>query len=147
MKVYKNFTKLFLCLSIVAIVSIFSASCSDQGGTVSSPPAGNTGTSNGDRTAAPAPTPDLMATGRKLYVDNCAICHKVSGKGGKIEIEGRSISPDDLTSDKIKKMADDRIYGYVFNGIPDEGMPAFKEKLSEAEIREVVRYIRAELQK
>ncbi|MBK9153107.1 MAG: cytochrome c [Chloracidobacterium sp.] len=88
-----------------------------------------------------------MATGRKLYADNCAICHKESGKGGKVEIEGRSISPDDLTGEKIKKMPDDRIYKYIFDGIADEGMPAFKDKLSEAEIREVVRYIRSELQK
>lgn len=110
--------------------------------------------SSGQNNSSPPPSSpvaqppvDLMATGRKLYTDNCAICHKESGKGGKVEIEGRSISPDDLTGEKIKKMPDDRIYKYIFDGIADEGMPAFKDKLSEAEIREVVRYIRSELQK
>lgn len=94
-----------------------------------------------------APTADLMAQGRKLYSDNCAACHKEDGKGGKITIEGKSINPDDLTSAKIKAFTDDKIYGYIHNGIEDEGMPAFKDNLSEAEIREVVRYVRAELQK
>ena len=88
-----------------------------------------------------------MAQGRKLYTDNCAGCHKEDGRGGKIEIEGKSIDPDDLTSEKIKSFSDEKIYGYVYRGIEDEGMPAFKDKLSEAEIREVVRYVRSEIQK
>lgn len=104
--------------------------------------------------STPAPTAsvspaaaDLAAAGRKLYADNCAGCHKEDGKGGKITIEGKSINPDDLTADKIKRMTDDKLYGYVYNGIADEGMPAFKDDLSEAEIREVVRYVRSEIQK
>ena len=133
-----------LGLSIVLMFALLAACTSS--------PAPNSGSNQNNIVVPPAspaiqPPVDLMATGRKLYVDNCAVCHKESGKGGKVEIEGRSINPDDLTSDKIKKMPDDRIYKYIFDGIPDEGMPAFKDKLAEAEIREVVKYIRAELQK
>ena len=95
-------------------------------------------------TAAPE---DILASGRKIYMDNCAGCHKEDGTGGKMEIEGRSIKPDDLTSAKIKSFPDDKIIDYIYNGIEDEGMPAFKDKLSEAEIREVVRYVRAGIQK
>ncbi len=80
-------------------------------------------------------------------MDNCAACHKEDGTGGKIEIEGKSISPDDLTSAKIKAFDDKKITSYIYKGIEDEGMPAFKDKLSEAEIREVVRYVRADIQK
>jgi mono/diheme cytochrome c family protein len=93
------------------------------------------------------PMADQLAAGRKIYTDNCAACHKEDGKGGKIEIEGKSITPDDLTSAKIKAFDDDKIIGYIYKGIEDEGMPAFKDKLSEAEIREVVRYVRAGIQK
>lgn len=93
------------------------------------------------------PSPDVMAEGRKIYMANCAACHKETGKGGKITIEGKSIDPEDLTAAKIKAFPDDKLYGYIFNGIEDEGMPAFKNKLSEAEIREVVRYLRIEIQK
>ena len=114
-------------------------------------PQTNTSSNNTAQTnaspAASAPAVDLMAQGRKLYVDNCAACHKENGRGGKITIDGKSIDPEDLTSEKIKTFPDDKMYRYIHNGIEDEGMPAFKDKLSEAEIREVVRYIRADLQK
>mgnify|MGYP003462753455 FL=1 len=80
-------------------------------------------------------------------MDNCAACHKENGTGGKIEIEGKSINPDDLTTAKIKAFSDDKIIGYIYKGIEDEGMPAFKDKLNEAEIREVVRYVRGGIQK
>ena len=93
------------------------------------------------------PSADLMAEGRSIYTDKCAACHKENGKGGKIEIEGKSIKPEDLTADKIKAMSDDRLYSFIFRGIEDDGMPAFKDDLSEAQIREVVRYMRSELQK
>ena len=108
------------------------------------------------RNATPAPPAtqqpetapvDLMAQGRKLYSDNCAACHKQDGKGGKVTIEGKTINPDDLTSAKIKNLADDKIYGYIYKGIEEDGMPSFKDKLSEAEIREVVKFLRAEIQK
>ena len=95
----------------------------------------------------PAGTIDQIAAGRKIYEANCAGCHKDDGSGGAMEIEGKRINPDDLTSDKIKKFSDEKMLGYIVNGIPDEGMPAFKGKLSEGEMRDVVRYIRAEIQK
>jgi mono/diheme cytochrome c family protein len=90
---------------------------------------------------------DPMAAGRKIYNQNCAACHKVSGTGGKMEFNGKTIDPEDLTSEKIKNTPDDKLYGYIISGFPDDGMPAFKDKLKEPEIREVVRYIRAEIQK
>jgi len=99
-------------------------------------------------TATVAATPvDELAGGRELYKQNCAICHKEEGTGGKMTIEGKTINPDDLTSDKIKKFTDEKIAGYIMNGVVDEGMPAFKEKLSEAQIREVVSYVRRGIQK
>lgn len=133
----KAITLFFSCLMISACASTPTTNESVN----------RTSSATPEATPAVQPSVDLMATGRKLFVDNCAICHKESGKGGKVEIEGRTISPDDLTTQKMKDMPDDKMHRYIFDGIADEGMPAFKEKLSEAEIREVVRYIRAELQK
>ncbi|MDI1243030.1 MAG: cytochrome c [bacterium] len=99
-------------------------------------------------TATVAATPaDELAGGRELYKQNCAICHKEEGMGGKMTIEGKTINPDDLTSDKIKKFTDEKIAGYIANGVIDEGMPAFKDKLSEAQIRDVVAYVRRGIQK
>jgi len=97
--------------------------------------------------SAPATPVDEMAEGGKLFKQNCAICHKEDGSGGKVTIEGRSLDADDLTSAKIKAFSDDKMIGYVYNGVEDEGMPSFKDKLTEAQIREVVRYVRAGIQK
>ena len=47
----------------------------------------------------------------------------------------------------MKKEPDEEYYEYIEEGIPDEGMPSFKDVLKENEIKEVVKYIRAELQK
>jgi mono/diheme cytochrome c family protein len=91
--------------------------------------------------------PDTIEMGRKLYKQTCAACHKESGKGGKMVFEGKTINPDDLTSDKIKHLSDQKIFEYITEGVPDEGMPSFKGRLKEPEIREIVKFIRAELQK
>ena len=111
--------------------------------------AGNavTGNSNSVNKGQNTPPPDMAATGRDLFKKNCAACHKESGKGGKMEFEGKSINPDDLTGDKIKHLSDQKLFEYITDGVPDEGMPSFKGKLKEPEIREIVKYIRAGLQK
>ena len=137
-------SRIFLCLFAFACVAI--ASCA--GGTSNNTATVNT-TNNRTTPATPLPaaTIDELASGRKVYETNCQGCHKETGKGGPVEIEGKKINPDDLTSDKIKGFSDEKILGYIMNGIEDEGMPAFKGKLSEGEMRDVVKFIRVELQK
>ena len=103
--------------------------------------------SNVVATPLPSATLDELASGRKVYEINCANCHKANGTGGPVEIEGKKLNPDNLTSDKIKGFTDEKIIGYIMNGVEDEGMPAFKGKLSEGEIRDVVKYVRTEIQK
>ncbi len=132
--------KIVSLIIVLVLVWSFSA-CGDTQPTVSN------NTAKPASTALPTATVDELARGRKLYSDNCAVCHKESGTGGKIEIEGKNLNVDDLTSEKIKAFADDKIIGYIYNGVPDEGMPAFKDELSEPEIREVVRFVRIGIQK
>ena len=90
---------------------------------------------------------DEIASAKKIYMDNCAKCHKEDGTGGKVVIDGETLKADNLTSENIKKDDDAEIIKYITEGIPDEGMPAFKSRLSDEQIKSVVKYIRADLQK
>ena len=94
----------------------------------------------------PSATIDELASGRKIYSVSCQNCHRENGKGGPTEIEGKKIEPDDLTSAKIKGFSDEKILGYIKNGVEEEGMPAFEGRLSEAEMRDVLKFVRVELQ-
>ena len=112
------------------------------------PPANNTNVNSAAKTPSlPVATVDELASGKKVYETNCMICHRESGTGGRVTIEGKNIKPENLTEDKFKKMADAKLISYIMEGVEDEGMPAFKDKLSEGEMRDVVKYIRTALQK
>ena len=92
------------------------------------------------------PTPDELAVSRDLYKTNCAKCHQDSGKGGKSVVDGRNIDAQDLTTDRMRKRDDDKFFDDISEGSPDDGMPAFKGKLTNAQINEVIKYIRVGLQ-
>jgi mono/diheme cytochrome c family protein len=80
--------------------------------------------------------------GKALYTENCKICHQETGKGGPTTINGKKIKPADLTAGHSKKHSDDDLVKDIQEGSPDDGMPAFKEKLKPEEIRAIVGYIR-----
>ncbi len=93
-------------------------------------------------TPAPATPVDEIAMAKEIFTTNCMICHKDSGKGGKVTIEGKSIDPTDLTSEKMKGKSEDKMFQYVSDGSPDDGMPAFKGKLTDDQIKSVVKHVR-----
>ena len=134
-----------LKLSILVIaLSVFLQAC---GETKPENTAANGNSAVNSGNATPTATADELASARELYTKNCAECHRDSGTGGKIEKDGKTINPDDLTKDKIKKFPDEKIIKFIVDGIPDEGMPAMKGKLSDAEMKEIVRYVRVGIQK
>lgn len=94
-----------------------------------------------------APSVTQAADGLALYAKNCAFCHKENGTGGKMQVRGKEIDPADLTTDKVKKLSDEKFARYIKNGFPDDGMPAFKDKLNDEQITAIIKYIRTELQK
>ena len=135
-----------LKLSIMLIAAaIFVGACGQAANT---PVSNNTAPkSNQTATTPTAPVnaaPDAeVASGKELYALNCMICHKENGKGGKVTVEGKSIDPDDITTDKMKAKADDKFVGYINEGFPDDGMPAFKGKLTDEQIKAVVKHVRS----
>lgn len=130
---------------IFSVLAIFVFACtSDE--TVNNKPEPNTNTPTNATPEATAQT-DELAAGRNLFKTNCAKCHKEDGTGGESEFEGKKHQAEDLTSDKMKKESDEEYIKYITNGIIDEGMPSFKDRLKEEEMKEIVKFIRGELQK
>ncbi len=138
-----KFVKIIL---VLLSISLFIVACTETENTKTTPANGANKIANNEPTAQPTAAPDEFASTRKIYTEKCARCHKDDGSGGKTEIEGTTINAENLTSDKMKKEPDAEYIEHITDGIPGEGMPAFKGKLTEQEIKDVVVFIRKELQ-
>lgn len=78
------------------------------------------------------------AGGAKIYKENCAECHGAKGAGTKKGIP--------LISGHALHHSEAEYIEQVTNG-EGKKMPAFKDKLSDEEIAEVVKFVRTNLQK
>lgn len=139
----------FIKIGIVfSVIGAFVFACNQPTTTVNTNTVNNSNAAvvNTNANAQPTAAADEMAATRKIYKDMCAKCHKDDGSGGKTEIEGTTINAENLTSDKMKNMSDAKYVDYIKNGIPDEGMPAFKDRLTDRQINDVIKFIRTEFQ-
>src|SRR5579871_925718 len=80
--------------------------------------------------ASSAIAQDAAAT----YKAKCAMCHGADGKGGKMGTR-------DFASADVKAESDAQLTEIITKGKPPK-MPAYGEKLKEAEIKDLVAYIR-----
>jgi mono/diheme cytochrome c family protein len=102
---------------------------------------------NVDGNSQAAPTPgDHLATARKIYSGQCINCHKEDGSGGVSEIDGVKIKAPNFRSEKMKKDSDKDWIEAIENGEKSDGMPAFKGKISDEDIRNLVKLIRHDFQ-
>jgi mono/diheme cytochrome c family protein len=129
--------KLVIVLSAAAA---FIAACGQA-------PKNNTATANAQpepvaSPGEPAKPVDELATGRELYAVNCQVCHRQTGVGGAVTVEGKKLKTANLTSDRAKQRDDAHFITAVTDGAPDDGMPAFKDKLSAEQIQQIVKYVR-----
>ncbi len=96
--------------------------------------------------AAPAATatPDPLATARANFAKNCEGCHGPTGEGGLVKVDNKQIKVPSLKAEHAIKHTDDEITKLITNG--EEEMPAFKEKMTAAEIAGMVKFVRSEFQ-
>jgi mono/diheme cytochrome c family protein len=136
--------KLLKLGTILAATALFLMAACDKSSpavnTSNSPVASKAG--NAATPSQPTKTVAAASDGKELYALNCMICHKDTGKGGPVTIKGKNLKPADLTSDKLKKHSDDKLFEHISEGVPDEGMPSFNEKLTDDQIKAVVAYVR-----
>ena len=127
---------ILLALTCVALALVVTA-CTET--------AAPTNSSTNRNAAAPVPaassTPvDEFATARANYAKNCEACHGPEGKGGLVKIDNQQLKVPSLHAEHAIKHTDAQITDFITNG--HEEMPAFKDKLSAAEISELVRFVR-----
>jgi mono/diheme cytochrome c family protein len=87
---------------------------------------------------------------QRLYVEKCAFCHGPDGRGNGASAPSMIPRPRDFTQGQFKYKttpeeappSDEDLVKVVSEGLHASGMPYFRDILSEADIREVVGYLK-----
>ena len=124
-----------LALTCIAIALIATA-CTET--------ATPTNTSTPTAAASPAASTDQFATARANYAKHCEACHGPNAEGGLVKVDNKQIKVPSLKAEHAVKHKDEVLMKVIVGG--EEAMPAFKDKLSQQEIGEMVRYIRTNIQ-
>ena len=93
--------------------------------------------------AATAP-PDPLAVAQTNYAKHCEACHGPEGVGGLVKVEDKQIKVASLKSPGVIRHTDEELAKVITAG--EEAMPAFKDKLTQAEIQDLVKFIRKQFQ-
>ena len=106
--------------------------------------------SGGSKFVAPASANELKnplkdnasatAEGKKIYDNNCAICHGAKGKGDGVAAAGLNKAPADHTSAVVQEQSDGALFWKISEG--SNPMPAYKAVYSETQRWQLVNYIR-----
>lgn len=132
----------FIKLSLVFPAAImFAAACSSAH--VSQNTANVPAAANQAAATQPAPTGELTAA-RELYSKRCINCHRETGEGGPKEIEGVKIKAPNFKDPRLAAETDKEYVEQIEKG--GDGMPAYKGKITDDEIKSLVRFIRQEFQ-
>lgn len=139
--------KIFKFCLILSVFALFMIACNQTNSVVKNAPENANmaiiSNLNSEKTPESA---DELASARKIYSETCIKCHKEDGKGGVQQIDDRKIKAPDFTSERMRKEDDKDFIETIENGAKEDGMPAFKGRLSDEDIKNLVKFIRSEFQ-
>lgn len=141
-----NFLKI---IAAVSFFSLFAFACAQAGNFDSTTKTGTAVSANTAPAAAVQPATaavDDLASARKIYSESCVQCHKENGVGGISRIDGKNVKAPNFTSERQKGEPDSEYVEIIENGEAEDGMPAYKGKISDDDIKNLVKYIRREFQ-
>ena len=93
--------------------------------------------------AAPVPyTTRSIATGKRLYLDNCSACHGALGKGDGPGAASLPSRPADLTAAHVLDHREGDLFWWLSFGISGSAMPGFADRLTEDERWDLVNFVR-----
>lgn len=91
--------------------------------------------------AAAQPADDLVRRGAGLYQTSCQVCHG-GATGGSL----RDIPPPHNANGHTWNHADQQLTAMILNGITfsseEQKMPAFKDKLTEEDVKVILAYVK-----
>jgi mono/diheme cytochrome c family protein len=79
------------------------------------------------------------SSGASTFKSKCVLCHGVDGSGNTPL--GKQLQAANLRSKDVQKLSDAELQKAVHDG--QANMPAFADQLSDAEISQVVKYVRS----
>ncbi|MBE7184500.1 MAG: cytochrome c [Methylobacterium mesophilicum] len=94
---------------------------------------------------APAPPPERMARGEAIYRDNCSACHGGNGKGQPPlfpALAGDAVVMQPSVETLARMVQEGSQAGHTKNAPTSPAMPALGWRLNDAEIADVLTYIR-----
>ena len=124
-------------LTILTSLNMFLVACGGSG-------AITTGDPNNAKSDLPAASATRDSKTSELFVTHCGNCHQPKGEGGTVKVEDTKLKVPSLKSDRVIRHSDQDYANQILKG--GDGMPAFKDKLKQEEINDLVRFIRRELQ-
>ena len=94
-------------------------------------------------TFSPLANPAHAADGKDVFQTNCLMCHGATGAGNEQLAKAFKIEPSrlDLTKHEMKTKSEAELAATVKTG--KGRMPAFGNKLSDADIKAVVQFIKS----
>jgi mono/diheme cytochrome c family protein len=140
MEMVRGYRMRLLKFALILLITISISACGSSGTyeTNSARPAGT------PSAATPATTPDELASARINFQKNCVGCHGEKGEGGRKELDGKRFKVPSLREGHALEHTDEKFVVQITEG--DDEMPAFKDKLTVAEINDLVRFVRKEFQ-
>lgn len=124
-------------LLLIGSVALFGAGCNKQ--TTTAPGA------NANTATKSDATPDPFAATRGVFAKDCQSCHGVDGKGGPVKLDdGTRLKVPSFREGHALRHPDSDFRKQIVEG--GDGMPAFKSKLSQQQIDDLIKFIRQEFQ-
>ena len=86
---------------------------------------------------APLHAQDAAAT----FKAKCSVCHAADGSSNSAM--GKQLGAKDLRSAEVQKQTDPQLNATITNGMGGGKMPAYKGKLTDVQIKDLVTYVRS----
>lgn len=87
---------------------------------------------------ASAPLAYTQDDAAALYKTKCAACHAANGSGDTPA--GKKMNAQPFSSAEFKKQSDEQLFAVIKNG--KNKMPAYSAKLTDEQIKDLVKYIK-----